>query len=103
MEIEQKATMGHLKLMYIVMCIFFLGSCTYFIINSVRIDNLQEEIDNIKNDGKIFNFNVECEGNDIMAKANYSTDSYELYKKMIKIYDTKNCKIFDALVSGDEQ
>lgn len=59
-----------------------------------RLDILEEQ--NLIVDKEIFNFNVECEGNDVIANVNYSVNSYELYKKMIKIYNTKNCKIYDV-------
>ena len=68
-----------------------------------EIDSLREDIDNLKGDKEIYNFNVECEGNDIIASVNYSIDSYEIYKKMKEVYDTENCKFYDVLVSGDEQ
>lgn len=63
-----------------------------------ELDNLQEEIDKLKGDGKIFNFKVECDGNGVLAEANYSINDYDLYKEMIEIFDIKNCEIYDVNV-----
>lgn len=67
-----------------------------------EIDNIKEENEFLKKGNEFINFSVICDGNGIIAQANYSLNDYDLYKRMIKIYDTKNCKINDVKLGADE-
>lgn len=82
---------------YLILALgFFMVLIIVIITSNIQRDNLQSQLTELKqncNLNQSYNLNVICKGNGIYSSGNFTFNDYDLYQKMLKIFDVPYCEV----------